>query len=191
MSAYSENTDLELLMLLKANDEGAFAELFNRYNRLLFIHACKLLDNNEEARDLVQEIFILIWDSRKTLKTATNFSGFLYVITRNRIFDRLSHKKVEDKYLEYARDFVEQGEDDTDHLLRTRELQSIIEREISFLPVKMQKIFELSRMRHLTHKEIAEQLNVSEKTVKNQVNNALKILRTKLKRRVLMALFVL
>jgi RNA polymerase sigma-70 factor (ECF subfamily) len=189
MSAYRENTDLELLVLLKTDDQAAFAELFNRYNRLLFIHACKLLDDQEEARDLVQEVFILIWDNRQVLKIAANFRGFLYATTRNRIFDKLSHKKVQYKYLESIKDLVQTGEDNTDHLARTRELQAIIEREISFLPPKMQEIFEMSRMQHLTHREIAQQLDVSEKTVKNQVNNALKILKTKLGRRVFMSFF--
>lgn len=180
MSAYSKNTDLELLALLKAGDQGAFAELFDRYNRLLYVNACKLLDDKEEARDVVQEIFIALWENRANVFVKHNFAGFLYTIVRNRIFDKLSHRKVEFKYLESLRQFNAMEDEGTDDLLRTKQLQAIIEKEISFLPDKMREIFELSRKHHLSHKEIARHLDVSEKTVKNQVNNALKILRTKL-----------
>ncbi len=139
-----------------------------------------MLEDKEEARDVVQEIFISLWENRTKIFVKSNFAGFLYTIIRNRIFDKLSHKKVEFKYLESMKQFKSIEEEGTDDLLRTRQLQTIIEKEISFLPDKMREIFELSRKQHLSHKEIAQQLDVSEKTVKNQVNNALKILRTKL-----------
>lgn len=180
MSEYLKNTDLELLELLRSGDQAAFSEIFERYNRLLYINACKLIEDKEEARDVVQEIFIGLWENRSRIYVKSNFAGFLYTVTRNRIFDRLSHKKVEFKYLENAKKFNAVQIEGTDELLRTRQLQELIEREISFLPPKMRAIFEMSRKQLLSHKEIAGMLSVSEKTVKNQVNNVLKILRTKL-----------
>jgi len=180
MSEYSKHTDLELLELLKVSDQGAFSELFDRYNRLLYINACKFIEDKEEARDVVQEIFIGLWENRSRTYVKSNFAGFLYTITKNRIFDRLSHKKVAFRYLENARNFNSMQIEGTDELLRTRQLQQLIEKEVSFLPEKMREIFEMSRKQHLSHREIAEVLGLSEKTVKNQVNNALKILRAKL-----------
>lgn len=180
MSTYSAYTDHELVNLLKQGNKDAFTEVFARYNRLLFVHAHKLLNDKEEARDLVQEIFVLIWENRESLNLKSNFSGFLYTAVKNRIFDLLAHKKVEARYLESVQAYFDKGTDQTDHLARTQLLRELIEREIGFLPPKMREVFELSRMKHLSHKEIAGQLDLSEKTVKNQVNNALKILRTKL-----------
>lgn len=180
MSAYSTYTDQELINLLGQGNKEAFTEIFARYNRLLFVHAHKLLNNKEEARDLVQEIFILLWDNRAELNLKSNFSGFLYTAVRNRIFDLLAHKKVEAKYLESVQNYFDKGIAQTDYLARTRQLQELIEKEIGFLPPKMREVFEMSRMKSMSHKQIAEQLDLSEKTVKNQVNNALKILRAKL-----------
>jgi RNA polymerase sigma-70 factor (ECF subfamily) len=86
---------------------------------------------------------------------------------------------VELKYLLSIVESVERGEEKTDHLLRNNQLQLLIEKEIGYMPSKMREVFELSRKQHLTHKEIAAQLDLSEKTVRNQVNNALRILRAR------------
>jgi RNA polymerase sigma-70 factor (ECF subfamily) len=180
MEQYNNLSDIELTALLREGDEQAFTEIFNRYNRLLFVHAHKLLNDEEEARDLVQEIFVLIWDNRESLHFKHNFSGFLYTSIRNRIFDLLAHKKVESKYLDSIGAFFSQGIAQTDHLLRSNQLQVLIEKEIGLLPPKMREIFELSRKENMSHKAIALELDLSEKTVRNQINNALKILRIKL-----------
>lgn len=173
-------SDQELVDLLKSGDKSAFTELFLRYNRLLVVQAHKLLNDSDEARDLVQEIFTTIWDNRENLTVKTNFAGFLYTTVRNKIFDMMLHKKVESKYVQSIQEYIAKGEDQTDHLLRTKELQAIIEKEISYLPPKMREVFELSRKQHLSHKQIAEQLDITEKTVKNQITNALRILKTRL-----------
>ncbi|MNY64348.1 RNA polymerase sigma factor [compost metagenome] len=87
---------------------------------------------------------------------------------------------MESKYISSISEFAEKDNCITDHLVREKELSALIEREILALPPKMREVFELSRKGNLTHKEIAVKLNISEKTVKKQVNNSLKVLRTKL-----------
>jgi RNA polymerase sigma-70 factor (family 1) len=179
MNYFGTSSDPDLIALMSAGDQTAFTEIFKRYNRLLFIHAYKMLNDKEMARDVVQEIFIFIWDNKENLGNKTNFAGFLYSVTRNRILDILAHKKVELKYLSSVSRTLEPGEEKTDYLLRSNQLQYLIEKEIGYMPSKMREVFELSRKHHLTHKEIAIRLNLSEKTVRNQVNNALRILKTR------------
>lgn len=180
MEIYRSKNDLQLVGLLQDGDRKAFAELFGRYNGLLYAHAYKMIGEKEEARDVVQEIFTSLWDQRENLSVKSNFAGFLYASIRNRIFNLMLHHKVQEKYLQSIGDFVESSEAETDYMVRTKELQAIIEAEVAKLPAKMREVFELSRKHHLSHKEIANELGLSEKTVKNQVNNALKILRGKL-----------
>jgi len=180
MAYDSEYTDEDLIHLVRNGDHDAFAELFFRYNRLLFITSLKFIDNQEEAKDLVQDTFVQLWNQRDTLAIRSSFKSLLYTALRNRIFDILSHKKVEAKFAEFSRHFYEDSENRSDHLLRTHELEAIIEKEISYLPDKMQEIFIMSRMNHLNHRQISEKLSISEKTVKNQINNALKILKNRL-----------
>jgi RNA polymerase sigma-70 factor (ECF subfamily) len=98
---------------------------------------------------------------------------------RNRIFDLLSRKKLRSNYVSSIQGFALEHQT-TDHRVRQNQLTEIIEREIRALPPRTREIFELSRKGHFTHKQIAEQLNLSEQTVKSTVNNALKILRVKL-----------
>lgn len=179
MAIYGEHTDQELTALLKAGDAAAFSELFDRYNRLLFVHAFRIIGDEEQARDLVQDVFVALWDRHSELSTEGNLASFLYTTIRNKVFNAIEHRKVADKYLQSLKEAFARGEEKTDHLLRSRQLEAIIEREIANLPEHLRKTFELRR-KGLSHKEIAEQQDISEKTARNQVSKSLKILRTKL-----------
>lgn len=181
MASYSLCSDTELIGLMKAGNASAFAEIYRRYVWILHGHAYNKLQDREEARDIVQELFTGLWAKRESIPVVTNFSGYLYTALRNRILNIYSHKRIESDYITSLQNFLDSGEAATDHLVRRNELTRLIEKEILALPPKMREVFELSRKANLSHREIAVQLNLSDKTVKNQVNNALKILRVKLR----------
>ncbi|ACU04848.1 RNA polymerase sigma factor [Pedobacter heparinus] len=180
MKAYSRFSDTELADLLKSGDRTAFTEIFNRYNSLLYIHAFKKFNNKEEARDAVQEAFAMIWAKRETLMVKSNLVGYLYTCVQHKILDQISRNKTARNYLASLQNFIDEVKEGTDDLIRLKQLSAIIDQEINALPNKMREIFELSRKKNLSHKEIAAKLNISEETVKSQVKNALKILRVKL-----------
>jgi RNA polymerase sigma-70 factor (family 1) len=180
LSNYYILSDHELAVLLQEDDRAAFAEIYDRYKKALYIHAFHRLRDREEAKDLVQQLFATLWDNRKTLLLKSHLSGYLYAAVRNRVFKFIAHQQVESSYIASIEQSINAGDCITDHRIREKELQLIIEKEISALPTKMREIFELSRKSHLSHQQIAEQLELSEKTVRNQVNNALKVLRVKL-----------
>lgn len=173
-------TDPELVSLLKEGDKEAYAEIYNRFKGVLYIHAFRLLQDKEEAKDVVHEIFSRLWTKREQLNFTIGLSAYLYASVRNLIFDQIARKKVESEYLSSLQAFIKEDDYITDHLIREKELVAMIDREIAELPAKMREVFELSRKANLTHRQIAEQLDISEKTVKKQVNNALKTLRVKL-----------
>lgn len=180
MSSYSSFTDLELTNLLKSGDRTAFLEIYNRFQGLLYVYACKIIKDEEDAEDIVQEVFLYLWDKRSTIILKSSISSYLYSAVRFKFFNLLDRKKIRTDYKTSFQHFLDQGEYVTDNYIREKEFSQLIEKEIAALPDKMREIFELSRKHHLSRKEIAEQLNLSEKTVKNQINNALKILRGKL-----------
>lgn len=180
MTIYSQLSDQELVSLIRAGDEASFAEIYNRFYGLLYIHAHKRLKNEEEARDVIHELFAALWIKRASFMITTNLSGYLYSSIRNRILDMITHKKVEEKYIDSLQHYIDHDFNYADHRVRERDLQKLIEREISFLPAKMREVFELSRKSHLTHKEIADLLDLSEQTVRVHVKKALRILRLKL-----------
>lgn len=180
MTSYRVLSDNELAELLQQGDRTAFTEIYTRYKYLLYTHAYHRLRDADEAEDLVHDLFAVLWNNRDAFTLRTHLSGYLYTAVRNRIFKLLAHKNVESAYISSFTEAAEKAVNVTDHLARENQFMSIIEREIAALPPKMREIFEMSRKQHLSHKEIAEQLSLSEQTVAKQVTNALKILRTKL-----------
>lgn len=180
MTEYQIYTDVELTDLLRSGDHLAFTEIYQRYTGVLQGHAYSKLQDREEAIDVVQELFVALWTKRDTISFHTTLAGYLYTSVRNRVINLILHQKVASDYITSLQDFIDQGEALTDHLVREKELTIIIENEISALPEKMRTIFEMSRKGGFSHREIAEKLGLSEKTVKNQVNNSLKILKSKL-----------
>lgn len=179
MYTYKSLTDNELFCLMQDGDKYAFEEIYERFNGLLYIYACKLVHDKEDARDIVQEIFVYLW-SNPNIKIKSQLSSYLYTAVRYKIFDWLDKNKSKSNYLLSLEKFVDQGDCITDNYIREKEFASIIEKEVSLLPPKMRQIFEMSRQQHLSQKEIAELLHLSDKTVKKQMSNALKVLRLKL-----------
>lgn len=177
---YDRLSDQTLTELLSDEDRNAFTQIFKRYNRILLIHAYKKLEQQEMAEDIVQEVFSTLWQKRETISIATNLSGYLYTSVKNKVLDIIARQKTETRYADSLKYFLESSVVLTDHLVREKQMKEIIEREISKLPSKMRRVFELSRNQYLSHKEIASALNLSEQTVTDQIKKALKILRTRM-----------
>lgn len=180
MTPLSTLSDQELIALFKNGDQVAYTEIYNRFKGVLHLHAYKKLGNFEEAKDTVQELFVQFWHARENIPVAANLSGYLYQSLRNRVFNIIAHKKVESKYIDSIGSFWDEGYAITDYRVREKELSEKIEAEINNLPAKMREVFILSRKQHLSHKQIAQNLYISESTVKNQIKNALRILKSRL-----------
>jgi len=180
MRNYSELSDPQLVDLLKSGDRNAFAEIYNRYRFILHNHAWNKIRNKEETQDLVQDVFSMIWAKRETINIGSNLSGFLYTCINNQFLNKVVHKVVRDKYTASILKFSETEPVVTDYRVRENMLQALIDKEVSRLPERMREVFELSRKKHLSNKEIAEIMGTSELTVKKQMGYALKILRKKL-----------
>ncbi len=179
MALYSNLSDIELAIRLKKGDQLAYAEIYDRYWGILYRYSRRLLQNEEEAEDVVQDIFVMLWSKGAELELKVSLSSFLYASVRNRILKHFEKSKVRGNYLRSLEHFIDNGECITDHLVREHQLAARIEQEVSLLPAKMREVFELRRKANLSYKDIAEKLDISEKTVKKQVSNALKILKTK------------
>jgi len=180
MAALNALSDAELIALLRNDDEAAFAEIYQRYYRILQNHIYKRLGDLEDTKDILQDLFTQIWKSRAQLPETTKFSGYLYIIVRNKVFNTLAHKKISSKYVASIQQFIGEENYITDLIVREKEFKAMIEQEIDALPEKMREVFRLSRDNGLSHKEIANQLSLSEYTVSNQITSALKVLRVKL-----------
>jgi RNA polymerase sigma-70 factor (family 1) len=178
MSVYSNFSDEELTVLLKQEDQIAFTEIYNRYWAEMYYHTFRMLKDEDSSKDVVQDVFSTLWLRSSSLNVDTKLSGHLYISVRNKVLNLVAQNKVRNDYLSSVAAFVTQSTNEST-LFDEREILEIVEAEIRNLPPKMREIFEMSRKENLSHKEIAEKLNISPQTVKKQVQNALKIIKNK------------
>ena len=180
-------SDEEHIKTLEFQDEQSFEKLFRYYYEPLANFALKYLGDPEEAEEIVQEVFTYVWQKRGQLDVRTNPKSYLYGAVRNGCLNHLKHQKVENLYVQRALHTLDQY--DQVDIMELSELQETIKKAIEKLPPKCREIFELNRFEGKRYKEIAEHLNISLKTVENQMGKALKILREKLGDYLTMLLF--
>ncbi|WP_431294482.1 RNA polymerase sigma factor [Pedobacter sp. P26] len=179
ISDYTIYNDEKLLSLLINRDDIAFSEIYRRYWPLLYKHALHMLKEEDESEDVVQEVFTKLWQKAATLKLDTSLGAYLYVATRNSILNFFRKNQFHHAYLTDIGQFLDQAQEITDYRIRERILAKLIEEEIERLPPRMREVFELKRKQNLSYKEIADTMDISELTVKTQMNKAITILRTK------------
>jgi RNA polymerase sigma-70 factor (family 1) len=173
-------SDQELLILLKEESRDAFAEIYRRYWSLMYMHAFKMLKDEDDTRDILQDVFTGLWLNRETIDQNSNLAGYLYTCARNKVLDLIAKQRVRVNYLDSLASFIETNGNRIIDSITEKELAQALEKEIQQLPAKMKQIFEMRIHKHLTYKEIATELSLSDKTVKKQINNAIKILRPRL-----------
>lgn len=174
-------SDQELVTLLKTGSQAAFTEIYDRYWRIMYGHVYKMLLDEEESKDVIQELFSALWINSDRIPEQLNLSGYLYVMAKNKVLNLIRKHKFQAAYLNSLAKFINEASTATMDELNERDLATAIEREIQSLPPRMKQVFELSRKENLSYKEIAERLGISEETVKKQVHNSIKAIRHHLK----------
>ena len=166
--------DAQLFELLCQGNREAFDEIYTRYWDKLYVFVAKAIKDKEPAKDIVQEIFVSLWLRRESLKNSDSLSGYLFTAARFKGITYIqSNLKKTGCELSLVEHFT--GRQDTlNEQYAAKELNSIINHEIEKLPEKMRQVYVLSRKEQLSYNEIAEMLQISDKTVKKQISNALK-----------------
>jgi len=180
MPDYQTYTDAELVSRLRSGDRAAYTEIYNRYWAVLFRHGRKMLQNEDEALDVVHDIFAMLWNKATEIEIQVSLSSFLYSAVRNSILNLMKRSKIRDTYLNSLESFIDKGEFVTDDQMRYKEFAQTIESEIAKLPPKMRQVFEMSRKLGLSYSQIASEMYISDETVRKQMHRALKQLRLKL-----------
>lgn len=176
----SEWGEIELFRQFQQGHTAAFEEIYRRFSAVLYQHAFKMLENEADAQDIIQDVFANLWIKRAELKIPDSPAAYLYVSTRNKVLNVISGKRSYQHHLDHLKQFISETDSSTIEQLNERELLLCIEKEVQQLPAKMREVFELSRKATLSHREIAQQLELSPETVKKQVSNAVRILKHKL-----------
>ncbi len=183
MMDYSEHTDRQLIALLNAGDKLAFTTIYNRYWKRLFTAAANKVDDLQEAEDIVQQLFITIWDRRRVLEITSSLESYLAVAVKYRVLKSLDRSFKRQHFSDEAANAAlgEVEDDSMQQWLEFQEIKARLNVLVDALPEKCQLVYRLSREQGHSQKEIAEELNVSEKTVEWHMSKALKVLRTGLK----------
>jgi len=185
---YSDN--IVLIESLRDGDEKAYTYLIDTYHHKLCVYANSLVKNIYSAEDIVQNVFIKVWEQRARLKSDHAIKSFLYKLAYNEFIDLYRKNQslfsLEKTYHDALNSVV--LEDDSESFQR---VLKVVNKEIESLPPKCKEVFVLSKKEGLTNIEIAEHLDVSIKTVEAQITKAFSILRSSLEERVKSTLFLL
>ncbi len=166
---------------IKIGDEQAFELLFRKYFVRLCTFANKFLNQPEDAKDVVQQVFVKLWECREYIDPECSLNSYLFKITQNICVNKLQRRKVESKYAEiYRLIYLDQHEISSDESLLSGELEKNIVFALGKIPPRCKRVFELSRIEGLKYVEIADVLHISVKTVETQMSKAFRILRLEL-----------
>lgn len=178
MSSYIEYSDGELMDLLRSGDKLAFSEIYNRYWKKLFTVASNKIGQFEEAEEIVQDIFISLWDRREQITITSSLSAYLAVSVKYRVIKILAKRSQHNKYEEHSLTFLPFSTNPTEDWIEFLELKSRLEVLVAKLPEKCRLVYKASREMGYSQKQIAEEFGIAEKTVEAHIGKALKSLRT-------------
>jgi len=168
------------LAALVTGDDKAFEILYNKYRRMLYSFALNLSKNPHEAEELVQSVFVTVWEIRQTIDPEKQFSAFLFSIARNRFYNLLQKRVIESCYADYILLQNNLIDDSLEKQIEDNEINEIIHKLLQKVPERRQEIFRLRHEECLSYKQIAEKLRISENTVDTQIRNVLNYLRKEL-----------
>ncbi len=171
------NTDKVLFDRIAEGDEAAFTEVFFRYTGRLSPFVTRLLQSDVWAEEVVQDVFLRLWQNRAQLGGIDNPSAYIYQMASNRTLDYIKRNAREVKLQYYATRRAGPDINHTEADLDFREIDTLLKEAVSQLPVQRRKVYQLAREEGLSHAEIAEQLRISPHTVRNHVAEALREIR--------------
>lgn len=175
-SSFDEN---KLLHELSQGSELAFTELYNRYKNLVYGTALKITKSKVLSEEAVQDVFLKIWQNQEKATEITNFENYLFIISRNHIFDMIK-KIARETNLASDISYKNIAADDTDTAIKDDQYNVILNQIIEQLPPQQQKIYKMAKMEGLSHQKIGENLGISTETVKKHMAQALKFVRFKI-----------
>ncbi len=168
------NRESEIIRRIRQGDKGQFESLFRSSYASLVLYAKKLIRDNDTAEEIVQDLFVRLWQDKEKIRIQSSLNGYLFRSVHNRCLHHIEHNKVIEKH---AREMSLKKEDDSESpsdLIQYNELYLKITRILDRLPEKCGRIFCMNRFEGMKYAEIAEKLSVSVKTVEANMGKALR-----------------
>lgn len=169
-----------ILRRMAEGDKNAFRFFFDKYYADLCNFVNYYINDAEMAEELVQDIYVYVWENREKIKIRSSVKSYLYSASKNKSLNYIRNEKIKQRRFKNYQDQQTDSGQLEESYLDTPQLQEILKKSIASLPARCREIYVLSRDEELTHKEIAERLNLSPKSVENQIGIALKKMREQL-----------
>jgi RNA polymerase sigma-70 factor (family 1) len=179
-----QHTDLELFILISAGDEYAFRQFFHKYNEVLFPFIVSLVKSDNDAREIMQDVFLKLWTQRASLSKIDNPGGWLRTVATNVAYDFLRQQARYEIRLTKFEAAQAHSDDDFWQKLDAKEARKVVNEALRKLPFRRRQIFQLNKIEGFTRKEIAEKLNISENTVRNQLVDAVEFVQNYLRKNI-------
>jgi len=160
--------------------EAVFEDVYKTHFRALHAYAHSILADREQAEEMVQQVFLKLWEKKANLEINSSLQAYLYRSVYNESINFLKHEKVKQAHVSFVKHTTNESSGNHHKNIDTKELEEKIRIALNKLPEQCRTIFQLSRYEELKYKEIAERLQLSVKTIENQMGKALKIMRTEL-----------
>lgn len=178
MIEYKQLSDEDLFQLVKANeDRAAYSVLYHRLFDTLYRTAFNNLKDHDIVTDIVQDIFVSLWEKREHIEIQTKVKHFLYSAVFNQIKKRIRSEKIAARYIEFLRAEFNEGFNTTESIIAVKEINQIFDYELSRMSERTRLVFELTRKEDLRYKEIAAIHDMPESSVRNCIRRGLALLR--------------
>jgi len=184
-----DTPDKILVQKLKHGDEQAFRKIYERYKKKIYYFAIRYRNSTEEAENVMQDVFVKIWNERKSLNEDLSFNSYIFTITKNHLFNKNRKLLNEKAYREYVIHAFTDSDNRPESEIIYTDLKSKVDSEIEKLPPQRKKVFQLSTIDGLSNKEIADEMDLSIRTVEVHKSLAIKTLKNSIKK--LLTLFIL
>jgi len=175
------DTDIELIEKLRIGDVDAFDLVYQRYAGKLYAFSLKYLKSKEESEELVQSVFLKVWENQKNLKKDTSFKSYLFTIAYNEICNLFRRRKYQQNLITKIETESSEASGETEDQIEFQFVLEQVDQIIARLPEKQKTIFLKSRQEGKSTKEIADEFGLSPGTIDNYISESLKFIRTNLK----------
>src|ERR1035437_395789 len=178
-----DNFSIEKILVekLKGSDKSAFSSLFTAYYSDLVMFAITFLKDLDSSEEIVQDVFLKLWEDREVIIVTTTLKSFLLKLIQNRCLDCLRHAKVINSHHDTVINSSPLLECDTENYILRSEIEKIVQKALDKIPEEIAEPFKLNRYEGLKYREIAEKMHVSNRTIEVRVGKVLQILRNELK----------
>ena len=179
MAQNSNIDENKLLLELSQGSELAFTNMYNQYKNIVYSTAFRITKSKIQSEEAVQDIFLKIWQNRESLTEINNFENYIYIISRNHLFNSIK-KIARETNLISEISANENSFIDTDNSIKDEQYNTILNQIVDQLPPQQQKVYKMAKWDGLSHQKIGENLGISTETVKKHMSQALKFIRLKI-----------